>query len=38
MKIKVIIPVSADAWNEGVRADYEHIKEPDTVIDVGRMW
>lgn len=34
MKIKVVIPVSTDKWNNGVKADYERFKEPETVIDV----
>ena len=32
MKIKVIIPVSTDKWDDDVQADYERAKEPETVI------
>ena len=32
MKIKVIIPVSTDKWDDNVQADYERVKEPETVI------
>lgn len=32
MKIKVIIPVSTDKWDDNVQADYERIKEPETII------
>ncbi len=34
MKIKVIIPVSTDKWNDSVKADYERFKNPETLIDV----
>jgi len=34
VKTRVVIPVSTDKWNEGVRADYERFKEPETVIDI----
>ena len=34
MRVKVIIPVSTDKWNEGVKADYERVKQPETVIDI----
>ena len=33
MKIKVIIPVSTDKWDDNVQADYERVKEPETVIE-----
>ncbi len=34
MKIKVIIPVSTGKWDENVRADYEKLKRPDTVLEI----
>ena len=34
MKIRVVIPVSTDKWNDSVKADYERFKEAETVIDV----
>jgi len=34
LKIKVIIPVSTDKWNDSVKADYERFKNPETLIDV----
>jgi len=34
VKIRVVIPVSTDKWNDSVKADYERVKEPKTVIDV----
>ena len=34
MKIKVIIPVSTNKWNESVEADYKRLKGPQTSIDI----
>lgn len=34
MKIKVIIPVSTDKWNDSVKADYERVRRPETIIDI----
>ena len=34
MKIKVIIPVSTDKWNDSVKADYAKYKQPDTAIEI----
>lgn len=34
LKIKVIIPVSTNKWNENVEADYEKLKRPQTSIDI----
>jgi allantoin racemase len=34
MKIKVIIPVSTDKWNDSVKADYAQCKQPDTAIEI----
>ena len=34
MKIKVIIPVSTEKWNNNVLSDYERFKQPETVIHV----
>lgn len=33
-KIKVIVPVTTEMWNEPVRKLMEHYKEPDTEINV----
>jgi len=34
LKIKVIIPVSTNKWNESVEADYKRLKGPQTSIDI----
>lgn len=34
MKIKVVVPVSTNKWNEIIREQYEEYKDPDTVIDI----
>lgn len=34
MRIKVIVPVSTDMWNEMIREQFVMYKEPDTEIDV----
>ena len=34
MKIKVIIPVSTDKWDISVAADYEHCKQPGTIVEI----
>jgi len=34
MKIKVIIPVSTDKWNDSVKADYAKCKQSDTAIEI----
>jgi allantoin racemase len=34
LKIKVIIPVTTNKWNEKVEADYKRLKGPQTTIDI----
>ena len=34
MKIKVIIPVSTNKWDENVESDYRRLKRPETSIDI----
>ena len=34
MKIKVVIPVSTDKWDDNVRSDYEKLKRPDTLLEI----
>jgi len=34
MKIKVIVPVSTDLWNEMIKEAYEKYKDPGTEIDI----
>jgi allantoin racemase len=34
VRVKVIIPVSTDKWDDSVKADYERVKQPETVIDI----
>ena len=34
MRIKVVVPVYTDKWNEIVREQYEVIKDPETEIDI----
>jgi allantoin racemase len=34
MKIKVIIPVSTNKWDENVGSDYKRLKRPETSIDI----
>lgn len=34
MKIKVIIPVSTSKWNISIGANYEHCKQPGTVVEI----
>ncbi len=34
MKIKVIVPVSTDQWNNLIRETYEKYKDPDTEITI----
>jgi len=34
MKIKVVVPVSTNKWNEIIREQYEECKDPETVIDI----
>ena len=34
MKIKVIIPVSTNKWDENVESDYKRLKRPETSIDI----
>jgi allantoin racemase len=34
MKIKVIIPVSTDKWDAGVKADYAPCKQSDTAVEI----
>lgn len=37
MKVKVIIPVSTDKWNENVASDYQRVKRPETSIEIIRL-
>jgi allantoin racemase len=34
LKIKVIIPVTTNKWNENVETDYKKLKRPETAIDI----
>jgi allantoin racemase len=34
MKIKVVVPVSTNKWNEIIREQYEEYKDPETIIDI----
>ena len=34
LKIKVIIPVSTNKWDENVASDYKRLKRPETSIDI----
>ena len=34
MRIKVVVPVSTDLWNEMIREQYERYKDPGTEIDI----
>jgi allantoin racemase len=34
LKIKVIIPVSTNKWDENVESDYRRLKRPETSIDI----
>jgi allantoin racemase len=34
MRIKVVVPVSTDKWNEMIRKQYEAYKDPKTEIDI----
>ena len=34
MRIKVIIPVSTEKWNNSVLSDYERFKQPETIVHV----
>ena len=34
MRIKVVVPVSTDKWNEMIREQYEAYKDPETEIDI----
>ena len=34
MKIRVIIPVTTNKWDENVEADYKKLKQPETSIDI----
>lgn len=34
MRIKVVVPVSTDQWNEIIREQYEKIKDTETEIDI----
>jgi len=34
MRIKVVVPVSTDIWNDMIREAYEAYKDPDTELDI----
>lgn len=34
MRIKVVVPVSTDIWNEMIREQFEMYKDPDTELDI----
>jgi len=37
MKIKVVVPVATEVWNEPIREAYEEYKSPETEIDIENL-